>query len=399
MNRKTSGIWLVAIAAFAALSSTANATSLAGPFEAAVERSAEIKALLARMPEQAIKRDATGALLPGGWSVSVSTESDALTTGRGAREIATEAAFPIWLPGERGATALAADHALLALEAELARKRMEIAKIVRDAYWEFAEAREKLSLAERRLAIARTLAADTRRRVSAGQTAEVDALIAEAELSDAEAAVAARRSEMNEALVQFDGRTGLRPPARFSEEIGRRSGTHPTVIALTAAVSKAEAERHLVEVVDRDRPEFALTTKTDRGDRDEAYNTQIGARVKIPFAYDAVNAPKRASADGAIIAAKAELDAAERTIKSEVAKARAKLDGARKQLAAFEKRHAQLSAAVVLIEKSQQAGQTSLSELIRARVQMFDAANSRALARIAVERAKSEINQAQGIEP
>ena len=155
----------------------------------------------------------------------------------------------------------------------------------------------------------------------------------------------------------------------------------------------------MVEVIDRDRPEFAVTTKTDRGDRDEVYNTQIGARVKIPFAYEAVNAPKRAAADGAIIAAKAELDTAERTIKHDVAKARAKLDGAKKQLAALERRHTQLSAAVVLIEKSQQAGQTSLSELIRARVQMFDAANSRALARIAVERAQSEINQAQGIEP
>ncbi|MBA4174686.1 MAG: hypothetical protein C0511_19045, partial [Hyphomicrobium sp.] len=293
MNRKTSGAWLVTIAAIAALATTADASSLTSPFEAAVERSAEIKGLLARMPEQAVKRDAAGALLPGGWSISVSSESDTLTTQRGAREVATEAAFPIWLPGERGATAHAADHALLALEAELARKRMEIAKIVRDAYWEFAEAREKLALAERRLAIARTLAADTRRRVSAGQAGEVDALIAEAELSDAEATVAARRGELNEALVQFNGRTGLRPPASFSEETNRRSATHPTVIALSAAVTKAESERHLVEVIDRDRPEFALTTKTDRGDRDEAYNTQIGARVRIPFAYDAVNAPKR----------------------------------------------------------------------------------------------------------
>ena len=399
MNRKTSGAWLVTFAALAALATTADASSLTSPFEAAVERSAEIKGLLARMPEQAVKRDAAGALLPGGWSISVSTESDALTTQRGAREFATEAAFPIWLPGERGATAHAADHALLALEAELARKRMEIAKIVRDAYWEFAEAREKLSLAERRLAIARTLAADTRRRVIAGQAAEVDALIAEAELSDAETTVAARRRELNEALVHFDGKTDRKPPASFSEQLRHRASAHPSVSALAAAVTKAESERHMVEVIDRDRPEFAVTTKTDRGDRDEVYNTQIGARVKIPFAYEAVNAPKRAAADGAIIAAKAELDTAERTIKHDVAKARAKLDGAKKQLAALERRHTQLSAAVVLIEKSQQAGQTSLSELIRARVQMFDAANSRALARIAVERAQSEINQAQGIEP
>ncbi len=243
------------------------------------------------------------------------------------------------------------------------------------------------------------MAADTRRRVTAGQAAQVDAHIADAELSDAEATVAARRGELAEALIHFDGKTGQKPPAAFSEQPARRAGVHPGLRSLEAAVAKAEAERHLVEVVDRDRPEFAVTTKTDRGDRDEATNTQIGARVKIPFAYDAVNAPKRAAADGAIVAARAQLTTAERSLKHDIEKARAKLDGAKKQLAALERRHSQLSAAVVLIEKAQQAGQTSLSELIRVRVQMFDAANSRALARIAVERAQSEINQAQGIEP
>jgi cobalt-zinc-cadmium efflux system outer membrane protein len=398
MNRNISGIVIVAMAVVA-IATVAQASTLSGPFEAAVERSADVKALLARMPEQTSKRDSAGALLPGGWSITVSAESDAMTTQRGASEYATETAFPIWLPGERGATARSADRALLALEADLARKRMEIAKSVRDAYWEFVEAREKLALAERRLGIAKSLATDTRRRVDAGQAAEVDALIAEAELSDAEAAVAERRGELDRALIQFKSHTGLAPPPRFSEQLHRRADTHPTIRAFAAAVSKAEAERHLVEVVDRDRPELALTTKTDRGDREEPYNTQIGARLKIPFSYEPVNAPKRAAAIGAVVAAKAELDAAERAIKLDVDRSRAKLDGARRQLAALEKRFSQLSAAVVLIQRSQQTGQTALSELIRARIQMFDAANARALAQIAVERAKSEINQAQGIEP
>jgi len=351
------------------------------------------------MPEQAIKRDAAGALLPGGWSISVSGSADTLTTRRGEQGIDTEAAFPIWLPGERGATALAAGHSLIALEADIAKRRLDIAKVVRDAYWSVAEAREKLALAERRAGTARTLASDTRRRATAGQAAEVDAHIADAELSDAEATVAARWSELNDALIDFNGKTGRKPPSKFSERPMSRSSDHPSLRALSAAVAKAEAERHLVEVIDRDRPEFALTTKTDRDDRDEAYNTQLGARVKIPFAYEAVNAPKRAAADGAIIAARAELTAAERALKSDVDRAKAKLDGARRQLASLDKRYGQLSSAVLLFEKSQQAGQTSLSELIRARAQLFDAANARALARIAVERAQSEINQAQGIEP
>lgn len=378
---------------------SANASTLTPAFEAAVERSAEIQALVARMGEQLAKRDAAGALLPGGWSVSVSTQSDALTTRRGAREVATEAAFPIWLPGERGASAQAADLALAGIEAEIGKRRLDVAKIVRDAYWELAEAREKLALAERRRAIAKALADDTKRRTAAGQSSQIDQHLAEAELNDAEAAVEARRSELREAQIRFEGKTGRKPPGHFKESAEARRATHPNVLALSAAVARAEAERHLVEVVDRDRPEFGLTTQTDRGDRSEDYNTQLGARLKIPFAYEAVNAPKRAAADGAIVAARAELVAAELALKTEVNGARARLSGTRQQLAALEKRYTQLSAAVILIEKAQQAGQTSLSELIRARVQMFDAANARALARIAADRAQSDINQAQGIEP
>jgi hypothetical protein len=40
-----------------------------------------------------------------------------------------------------------------------------------------------------------------------------------------------------------------------------------------------------------------------------------------------------------------------------------------------------------------------LNDLIRARLQLYDADLSRAAARISVERARSDINQALGLEP
>lgn len=387
--------------ACAVYSASAGATELKSAFEGAVSRDAEVQALDARRGEQFARRDGTGALFPGGWSATVSGIADAATTQRGSEEYVGEAAVPIWLRGERGARFSAADAALWALDAQIGMRRLDVAKRVRDAYWMVVEAHERLDLVKRRRDLGRKLAENTRRQATAGQAAELDAIYAEAEVQDAEGAVFARQSEREQATIVFRGITGQEPPSGFKETAANGPGLpiHPRVAFRRTALAKAEAERNLVEVVNRDHLEVGLTTRVERGDRSEDYNTLFGARLKVPFAYEPLNAQRRASADAEIVAASAELATAERELQAEVDRARAQLDGAKKQLAAAEAREGKLSRAVSLLEASQRAGQASLNDLIRVRVQMFDAANARVLARVAVNRALSDFNQALGVEP
>jgi outer membrane protein TolC len=76
-----------------------------------------------------------------------------------------------------------------------------------------------------------------------------------------------------------------------------------------------------------------------------------------------------------------------------------RVDGARQQLAALETRRGYLASVVQLAQEGQRAGQVSLADLIRARLQLFEADLARATARVAVERARSDANQALGLEP
>jgi hypothetical protein len=69
------------------------------------------------------------------------------------------------------------------------------------------------------------------------------------------------------------------------------------------------------------------------------------------------------------------------------------------QLAALQARRGNLATVVQLAQEGQRAGQVPLSELIRARLQLFEADLARATARVAVERARSDQNQALGLEP
>lgn len=68
------------------------------------------------------------------------------------------------------------------------------------------------------------------------------------------------------------------------------------------------------------------------------------------------------------------------------------------QLKALEARFADLSSVVQLTQESQRTGQAQFNDLIRARLQRYEAELSRATARIAVERARSDVNQALGLE-
>jgi len=327
--------------------------------------------------------------------------TDALTHDRGTRDYMAEFMVPIWLRGERGASLAAALTEGERLEAEIAYRRLEVAKRVREAYWMVVEAREKLAVAERRRTTSGTLLQDVRGRARTGQVGLMEIRMAEADLHDAEAALAARRAEVKQAVIAFRVLTGVDPPPAFSEG-NARSATpagHPRIVLRHNALRKAYAEQDLTWIMNRERPEFGVFVQNMNDTSAEPNVTTLGVRLKIPFAYDPVNQPKRAAAAAEVVAAAEELALAQREVAGDVDQAHARFEGARQQLAALEARRGDLAAVVQLAQEGQRAGQVALSELIRARLQLFEADLARATARVAVERARSDANQALGLEP
>ena len=84
---------------------------------------------------------------------------------------------------------------------------------------------------------------------------------------------------------------------------------------------------------------------------------------------------------------------------ADAAQVRARLDGARQQLAALDARRADLAAVLKLTEEAQRIGQVVFNDVIRARLQLYEVDLARASARVAVERARSDHSQALGLEP
>lgn len=379
----------------------AQAAELTAAFEAACLRTPEIPALIARRVEIDAKARAADALLPGGPWATVMHRTDALTHDRGTREYDAEFSVPIWLRGERGASLAAALTEGEKLEAEIGARRLEVAKRVRETYWMVVEAREKVAIAERRRATAATLAKSLREQAGAGQVQLMETKLADADVRDAEVSLAGLRSELNQAAIAFRVLTGLEAPTAFREKdaAGATPASHPRVELRRAATEKALADEHLAWTVDRERPEVSAFANNMTDTSAEPNVTSLGVRLKIPFSYDAVNEPKRAAAAAEVVAAQEELALAEREVGGDVAQARARLDGARQQLSALEARRTDLAAVLKLSEEAQRIGQIMFNDVIRARLQLYEVDLARAAARVAVDRARSDVNQALGLEP
>ena len=392
---------LMALVVSTGSSVPAQASQLTAAFEAACERTPEIPSLVARRAEIEAKTNAAGALLPGGPWTTIMHRTDAITNDRGTREYEAEFGIPLWLRGERGAALAAALSGGERIEAEISAKRLEVAKRVRDAYWMVAESREKVAIAERRRSTAATLAQSLRQQGQAGQSQLVDTKLADADVRDAEAALAGLRADLNQVTIAFHVLSGQVAPAAFRERdaSSTKPANHPRVVLRSVAIQKAEADESLIYAVDRERPEFSAFVNNNTDTRAEPNVTSLGVRLKIPFSYDAVNEPKRAAAAADVIAAREELALAEREVGGDADQARARLEGARQQLKALDARHDDLSSVVQLTEAAQRAGQSPFNDLIRARLQLFEADLARVTSRVAVDRARSDVNQALGLEP
>jgi outer membrane protein TolC len=330
-----------------------------------------------------------------------------------AREGELEVAAPLWLPGQRGALSGTVEAGVAEAERRFALRRLEVAGLLRDAYWAVGEAEAERRVARDRLATARDIARDFSRRAELGDISATEALLgrnevvaAELELARADAAAAVARTAYRaltggaafapgDAASGVGGLAGARsepmpPPPPLDE--------HPGLVAAEASLEAAEARARLVAATPRDNPEIGLFGRTQAGPLTED-GTSLGIRFRLPLATEARNAPRRAEAEAERTRALAELEQARRLLESGIAQARTRLAAAQsaRRLAAERRSlsEEQLRAARTAFAN----GEIGAFDLFRVRQLQLDAQAAEAAAAITLGRARSVLNQALGVVP
>jgi len=173
----------------------------------------------------------------------------------------------------------------------------------------------------------------------------------------------------------------------------------PRLAAARAAIKASRAAERLATVRDRANPEVGAQLRLQRDSSAEGFGTNILVNGRLPLRHPPTHREQLAEARAGVVAAEAELTAAERSLRGAVDRARAAREAALDLARLAEARHVALAQQARLYEAAYRGGQLPLIEVVRVRAQLADADAARRRARAEAGRAASEINQVLGMEP
>jgi len=380
-NPLTASVVAPAAAPNSGAPSSAQPPSWAQALDAAWARSAESAAAAAAAQSAGAEQAAARAWLPGAPVLEVGWRTDQFNRNAGARESEIGVALPLWLPGQRLASAQQAEAAAAVAQAGSSAQRLQLAHALLEAAAAVQQQRLALALRTAEVEALRQLAADMQRLLAAGERARTDSLAAQAELLQAQALLQQARSELQSAELQWHSLSGLSAiPPLEALRAQAASGADPTTLAqhpllLEAAARSQWAQRQLalVERSRRTAPELQTRWVQQTEARGAAATQSLGLSLRIPLHSPAQHTPQLLAAQGAYALAQARQQELERQLQAQWAQQQAALAGLLPQVAHASERAGQLRERAGLIEKSFRSGETALADWLRTRAAAAEA--------------------------
>ncbi|MBZ2209779.1 TolC family protein [Massilia soli] len=377
------------------------AATLKSAVEGAWSRSTALSTLIARQDETAAARASARSWIAGSPTLGLSQRADRGASLRDQRESEVSVAAPLWLPGQRSAREAAAARSTEEVSAQLRQARLEIAGEVRTRLWEAAAAREALAEKEDHLHHMEDLSSDVDRRVTAGDLARSDGLLAQQEVLAAQVDVALARTRAAEALARYRVLTGIAdlPPLEPESLVHAVLPANARLTAARATELRAQAGLRLAEATRSAAPSVAISVRREHERNLGEPTNSIALAVQIPLGSEARNRPAETLARTQIAAAAAEAAQAEALVESDSALAQEQLRNAEAALASATRRAAAMHEHTALIEKAFRLGERPLVEVLRSNALTHEADVAVRQQRVALGLAHAQVNQARGILP
>jgi cobalt-zinc-cadmium efflux system outer membrane protein len=405
-----SGLLLTAQAQGTSAATSGNAVSLKDVFDTAWQRQPEAQAFQKRRDAVQAQAKAASMLSPEPPSLEISQRSDGLTGNNGAREFELGITVPIWLPGQRTASADLAQAERAWLERRQLASQVRLASAVRDAWWGWLRARVDAELANEQLANAQRLAADVAKRTSAGDLAKSDQHQAEGAVASAQAHAAQAQAASVAALAQvmaLTGRTALADlivnaagePTPGQAPSSTPSAGHPLLAELEDRITVAERTAQLISTQKRSNPELTVATSRGRGAFGERYGQTVLVGIRVPLASGPRHDDRLASAQAEAIDVQSQLVLERARIQADQQGAAARLEAARTQLDAVQRRSRLANESRGFFDKSFRLGETDLPTRLRMEAEAAEATRQAARSQIDLASAMSAWRQSLGLLP
>lgn len=405
-----SGLVLTAQAQGTSAAALSGSVSLKDVFETAWQRQPEAHALQSRRDAAQAQAKAASMLSPEPPSLEISQRSDRMTGNNGAREAEVGIAVPIWLPGQRTASADLAQAEISLVERKLLASQLRLASSVRDAWWGWLRARVDAELASEQLANAQRLAADVAKRTNAGDLAKSDQHQTEGAVAAAQAHAAQAQAASAAALAQVMALTGRTAPADLkvnaaveptpdsTPHTGASVG-HPLLAELEDRITMAERTAQLISAQRRSNPELTVATTRGRGAFGERYGQTVLIGIRVPLGAGPRHDARLATAQAEAIEVQSQLVLEQARIQADKQGAAARLEAARTQLDAAQRRAQLANESRSFFDKSFRLGESDLPTRLRIEAEAAEAARQAARSRIDLASAISALRQSLGLLP
>jgi len=401
-----SGLVLTAQAQGTSAGALSGSVSLKDVFETAWQRQPEAQALQSRRDAAQAQAKAASMLSPEPPSLEISQRSDRMTGNSGAREAEVGIAVPIWLPGQRTASADLAQAEISLVERTLLASQLRLAASVRDAWWGWLRARVDAELANEQLINAQRLAADVAKRTLAGDLAKSDQHQAEGAVAAAQAHAAQAQAASAAALAQVMALTGKMAPTDLTvnaaSEPTPSSGPsvgHPLLAELEDRITMAERTAQLISTQKRSNPELTVATTRGRGAFGERYGQTVLVGIRVPFGAGPRHDARIVTAQAEAIEVQSRLILEKDRIQADQRSAASRLDAARTQLDAAKRRAKLANESRGFFDKSFRLGETDLPTRLRIEAEATEAARQAARSQIDLATAISVWRQSLGLLP
>ena len=405
-----SGLVLTAQAQGTSAAATSNSVSLKDVFETAWQMQTEAHAFQKRRDAVQAQAKAASMLSPEPPSLEIGQRSDWMTGNNGAREIELGISVPIWLPGQRTASADLAQAEISWLDRRLRASQLRLAASVRDAWWGWLRARVDAEMANEQLANAQSLASDVAKRTQAGDLAKSDQHQAEGAVAAAQAHAAQAQAASAVTLAQVMALTGRTPSADLTVNAAGEpnpgqnpssslSVGHPFLAELEDRITVTERTAQLISTQKRSNPELTLATSRERGAFGERYGQTVQFGIRVPLGAGPRHDARLATAQAEAIEMQSQRVLEQARIQADQQGAAARLAAARTQLDAVQRRAKLANESRGFFDKSFRLGETDLPTRLRVEAEAAEATRQAARSQIDLASAISAWRQSLGLLP
>jgi outer membrane protein TolC len=391
------------LAALQPLRAGAGEPTLPDTVQAAFQRSPRLELSDAmRHSGQAIRSQASSPLA-GAPSLLLRHESDAVTEDDGYREWEAGVEMPIWLPGQRDRRGKVADAVAGEAEALSKLQLWRVAGEVRELLWSLFIAESEQALARQAFESAKTLENDIAKRVTAGELARTELILAQKETLAREMAMMAADADYAALLGHYRLVTGLSVLPRHIEELEANltavTDGHPALVAARFATDRTRAERDQVRGEKYENPLLYLGSKTERPESRDSYQTALVVQINVPLGTSGDAAPNTAKAELRLSEAVSELSSVHRELENDLIEATSEKHRASQAVELSKRRRQLAEEGLRLTRRSFELGETDVFTLLQARAQALQSEHDLRISRLERGRAIARYNQALGVVP